>query len=282
MPSRRPGRELHATVPGGAIAAWQAGSGSPVLLLHGGPGLSDYTEPLAAELDDAYTVIRYQQRGLAPSVRSGPFDIEQHVADAIAVLDAAGAGRAYVIGHSWGAHLAMHLAVRHQDRVLGLVAADPLGAIPDGGFSDMEQNLTARIAPELTARARELDERALAGQGTTEDALESLAIVWPGYFSRPREAPPMPPLNLSVDCYARTFESISWHFEHKTLEQQLPSLHVPTVFLLGADSPIPPEHGIASAALIPGARSQVEPDCGHFAWLEHPGSVRRVLDSIYR
>jgi pimeloyl-ACP methyl ester carboxylesterase len=280
MPSRRPGRELQVTVPGGAIAAWQAGSGPPVLLLHGGPGLSDYTEPLAAELDDACTVIRYQQRGLAPSTASGPFGIERHVADAIAVLDAARAGRAYVIGHSWGGHLAMHLAVRHPDRMLGLVAADPLGAVPDDGLADMERNLTARIAPELAARARELDERGMAGHATTKDALESLAIMWPGYFSRPEKAPPMPPLDLSVDCYAGTFESIQWHFEHKTLEQQLPSLRVPTVFVLGADSPIPPEHGIASAALIPGARHQIEPDCGHFAWLEHPGSIRQALDSI--
>jgi pimeloyl-ACP methyl ester carboxylesterase len=53
------------------------------------PGLSDYTAPLAAELADAFGVIRYQQRGLAPSTTPGPFSIGQHVADAIAVLDAA-------------------------------------------------------------------------------------------------------------------------------------------------------------------------------------------------
>jgi pimeloyl-ACP methyl ester carboxylesterase len=100
------------------------------------------------------------------------------VADAVAVLDAAGAGRGWVIGHSWGGHLAMHLAVGHPDRVLGLVIADPLGAVPDGGLRDMEQNLTERIRPERAAGARELDERAIAGQGTTQDALESLAIVW--------------------------------------------------------------------------------------------------------
>ena len=49
----------------------------------------------------------------------------------------------------------------------------------------MDQNLSEGIPPELAARTRELDKRALAGQGTAEDALESLAIVWPGYFSSP-------------------------------------------------------------------------------------------------
>jgi pimeloyl-ACP methyl ester carboxylesterase len=280
MSSGEPERELSAEVPGGSIVAWQAGTGPDVLILHGGPGLTDYTAPLAAEFEDAFRVIRYQQRGLAPSLTSGPFDVERHVADAVAVLDAAGAERAYVVGHSWGGHLAMHLAVQHPDRLLGLVVVDPLGAVPDGGLGDMERNLTARMPPERAARARELDERAMAGHGSAEDALEGLALVWPGYFARPDQAPPMPPLSISVDCYAGTFGSIQWHFEHKTLEGHLPLLRVPTVLVLGADSPIPPEHGIATAALIPGAGYTVEPGCGHFTWVERPGSVRRALASL--
>jgi pimeloyl-ACP methyl ester carboxylesterase len=273
-------REFTASVPGGVITASRSGSGAPALILHGGPGLSDYTASLADELDDAFGVIRYQQRGLAPSTTSGPFDVDRHVADAIAVLGAAGADRAYVIGHSWGGHLAMHLAARHQDRLLGLVAVDPLGAVPDGGASDLGRILGERIAPEQAARAAELDERAMAGEGTVEDALEGLAIVWPGYFSSPLKAPPMPPLGLSLDCYAGAFGSINWHFEQHTLERGLPSVTIPTVFVLGAASPIPPRHGVASAALIPGARYVIEDDCGHFIWLERPGSVRRALQGI--
>jgi len=288
MSSANPGRpgypsevaEFEVSVPGGKITAWRSGLGPPVLILHGGPGLSDYTAPLAAEVDDTFRVIRFQQRGLKPSTASGPFDIDQHVADAIAVLDAADAGQAYVIGHSWGGHLAMHLAARHQDRLLGLVVVDPLGAVPDGGAGDLDRILTQRTPPELAARAQELDQRAMAGQGTAEDALEGLAIVWPGYFSAPGKAPPMPPLSLSVECYAETFASIGWHFEHKTLEHSLPAVTVPSVFVLGAASPIPPTHGVASAALIPGARCQIEDDCGHFIWLERPGAVRHALQGI--
>jgi pimeloyl-ACP methyl ester carboxylesterase len=42
-------RVFTASVPGGVITASQTGSGAPVLLLHGGPGLSDYTAPLTAD-----------------------------------------------------------------------------------------------------------------------------------------------------------------------------------------------------------------------------------------
>ena len=90
----------------------------------------------------------------------------------------------------------------------------------------------------------------------------------------------MPPLGLSLECYAGTFDSIHQHFEHQTLERSLPSLKIPAVFVLGAASPIPPRHGVASAALIPGARHVIEDDCGHFIWLERPGSVRRALQGV--
>ncbi len=42
------------------ISGWKAGEGRVVLVLHGGPGLREYTETLLPELVDAYTVIRYQ------------------------------------------------------------------------------------------------------------------------------------------------------------------------------------------------------------------------------
>ena len=64
------------------------GSGQPALLLHGGPGLSDYMGPLAEELDGLLDTIRYTQRGTPPSVAGPPYSVESHMADALAVLDA--------------------------------------------------------------------------------------------------------------------------------------------------------------------------------------------------
>ncbi len=45
-------------VPGGRLVGWQAGTGVPVLILHGGP-LTDYTAGLA-ELLPGFRTIRYQ------------------------------------------------------------------------------------------------------------------------------------------------------------------------------------------------------------------------------
>ena len=78
------------------------GDGPALLCLHGGPGMSDYLDVLGDETD-GWRRIRYTQRGLAPSTTDGPFTVAQHVADAVAVLDALGLEDVVVLGHSWGA-----------------------------------------------------------------------------------------------------------------------------------------------------------------------------------
>ena len=104
-----PTGSLAVSVPGGELVGVRSGSGRPLLVLHGGPGVNDYSEWFAEELA-GWNTLRYTQRGVAPSVVAGPFTIERHVADAVAVLDQHGVAAATVLGHSWGGYLAMQLA----------------------------------------------------------------------------------------------------------------------------------------------------------------------------
>jgi proline iminopeptidase len=250
------------------------------VVLHGGPGLSDYTESLLPELTDGYTVVRYQQRGLAPSTTEGPFDVERQVADAVAVMDGLGLLEPMVIGHSWGGHLAMHLMAAHPERVAAALVVDPLGAVGDGGEADMGRILGERFSPAAAARAEELQERALRGEGTADDQVEALSLVWPSYFAHPADAPPMPPTEISMPAHSETFTSLRDHLARQTLVRGLPKVAIPVTFLLGAQSPIPNEHGRASASLMPMAETIVLEGCGHYPWLEQPGCVRRELDRL--
>jgi pimeloyl-ACP methyl ester carboxylesterase len=266
------------------LAVWDSGpeDGVAALVLHGGP-MTDYTAPLVALLPPTLRTIRYQQRGLPPSTVEGPFDIETHVADAISVLDSREVGRAWLVGHSWGGHLAFHLAVAHPDRVLGVVAIDPLGAVPDGGWGDLDANIFARLerhSPEGAARAKELDERAMAGGGTDEEADESLRLVWPYYFARPESAPPMPELTVSVPLYAGVVASVHEHFERGTLERGLPSFAGPLAIIHGEEDPLPIEASRATAALVPHAVLEPIADAGHFPWLERPEALREAAERV--
>src|ERR1700748_2924397 len=103
--------------PGGALDGWVAGDGPPVLLLHGGPGLSyEYLDSLADELGEGFRVAAFQQRGLEPSTLAGPFTISQAIDDVVRVLDGLGWAQAVLVGHSWGGHLVLRTAAAPSDR----------------------------------------------------------------------------------------------------------------------------------------------------------------------
>jgi pimeloyl-ACP methyl ester carboxylesterase len=264
---------------GGALSGWVAGAGEPVLILHGGPGMSlTYADDFAAELVGAFRVANFQQRGLAPSVEDGPFTIDQALADIVAVLDHLGWDRAYVVGHSWGGHLAFHATVALPDRLLGVLAIDPLGAVGDGGMAAFEAEMLARTPEPARQRAKELDERGMSGEGTEADAREQLRLVWPAYFADPAKAPPMPPFRLSVPANA-LFAEITALLPD--LERALPDVRVPLGVLVGARSPMPSqEAGIVSAERVPGAWAVSVPDAGHFPWVEAPGCVAAAVSQL--
>jgi len=82
-----------------------------------------------------YRCITYAARGYPPSAVPGDgaaYSQEQAVADAVAVLDGLGVGRAHVVGLSMGGFTALHLTLRHPDRVASAVVAGAgYGAQPD-------------------------------------------------------------------------------------------------------------------------------------------------------
>jgi pimeloyl-ACP methyl ester carboxylesterase len=61
---------------------------------------------------------------MTPSTLEGLLSVQRHVADAISVLDGLDVPEAVILGHSWGGHLALQLAVGAPDRVTGLVLGE--------------------------------------------------------------------------------------------------------------------------------------------------------------
>lgn len=262
---------------------WHKGDGKLLaLVLHGGPGLSDYTAELCEEVlsggNGQLRVARYQQRGAPPSSTEGPITVEQLVADAVAVLDHFEAPSALLIGHSWGGHLALHIAVARPDRVQGLLLLDSLAAVGDGGTGTMSAVIHGRIGERAVAEIASLAER--DDLGDDERGARQLALMWPGYFRDAASASPMPA--ITAHSLAGTVMADATRLlAERVLEEALPSLDVPSLHLIGAHSPIEPAANERTAALMRDAMVEVH-DIGHFAWLEEPGSVaaatRRLLD----
>ena len=264
---------------GPLLAGRRAGTGRPVLLLHGGPGLGfDYLRDLADELAQENDVAWYQQRGQEPSALGGPFSVALDVEDARRVLDALGWRKAFVVGHSWGGHLALHVAEAMPDRLLGVLSVDPLGAVGDGRWQEFDEEMFRRTPEDVRERAREIDELSMAGMAGDELALEGMRLVWPAYFADSEHAPPMPELRISSDRSGQMVPSIL--AELPALEAGLPEIRVPVGFVHGARSPMPLAASTDAAERIPGAWVEVVDGAGHFPWVEAPGVVLAALQRL--
>jgi pimeloyl-ACP methyl ester carboxylesterase len=268
--------EIATSDDGPLIAGRRAGSGPPVLLLHGGPGLGfDYLRDLADELAEENDVAWYQQRGQEPSAAEGPHTVATDVGDARRVLDALGWEKAYVVGHSWGGHLALHVAEAMPERLLGVLAVDPLGSVGDGRWHEFDEEMFRRTPESVRDRAREIDELSMAGKADDELALEGMRLLWPAYFADPESAPPMPELRIAS---ARSAEMVPSIFEElQALEAGLRRISVPVGFVHGSRSPMPLAASTDAAERIPGAWVEVVQGAGHFVWVEAPGAVRASL-----
>lgn len=264
----------------GVLVGHRGGDGRPALLLHGGPGLSDYTDGLAVELHGLFETIRYTQRGTPPSTAGPPYTVEAHMDDALAVLDRAGFEQAWAIGHSWGGHLALHLAVAHPKRLLGIICVDTLGASTDV-LQEFGETLMRDLSPDQRAFAEQVEEEQARGDASSERLLEQLRMLWPYYFADPATAPPMPDIAYGGECSTSTWASISTHFASGTLQNGLRDVRLAALFVHGELDPLPVQTAADAAVLIPGAVLHVLTGRGHFPWLEARGEVREALDRFF-
>jgi proline iminopeptidase len=117
--------ESHLAVPGGNI--WYkvtgTGTGTPVVLIHGGPGFSSYYLKPFAELGNDRQVIRYDQLGGGKSDKTTDttlFTINHFVQELDSLREHLGLANWHVFGHSWGTILALEYYRAHPDRVVSL------------------------------------------------------------------------------------------------------------------------------------------------------------------
>ena len=164
---------------GARIATWtRPGPAEPphVVLLHGGPGLWDYLEPLAGLIGDEATTHRYDQRGCGAS---SPSD-EQSVARSVADLDELrahwGVDRFVPIGHSFGATLALAYAAAYPERVPAVGYVSGVGI---GDWRTPFRNERRRRAEPFAARLAELSvpQRTAMARGVTSLAAPDATLL---------------------------------------------------------------------------------------------------------
>jgi proline iminopeptidase len=261
---------------------WTAtrGHGPAVLLLHGGPGICDYLAALADMLDDVATVHRYEQRGCGRSAAAEPIDIETLVADIEALRTHWGVERWALVGHSWGATLALLCAFAHPERVTKLAYLSGVG-ITEDWIPEYRRNREARLTPAERARAAEIASRQAAGVTDARLDAEAMELLMTSDFAdRSRLGRmPRPPFPFPTDRSVNARLNAEWTglVDSGVLAAKARALRVPTLVAHGAADPRPAWPARQLADLIPGARFVLLPDVGHEPFWERPDELRAEL-----
>lgn len=249
---------------GGVRIAWEeAGSGEPVLLIHGLGYARWGWEPLVPLLAERFGVIAFDNRGIGASdVPPGPYTAGQMAGDARAVLDAAGVERAHVVGTSLGGMVAQELAITSPERVDRLVL---VCTTPGGSSAYPMPEVTTR----LIAQARELAPEA-AVRRFVENALGPKPD--PALVERilaHRISNPQDPAGWQAQAAAGTT------YDGAGRAQRIAA---PTLVVSGtADAVVDHRNSVLLSQMIPGARLELIEGAGHLVFWEHPRTVADLI-----
>jgi pimeloyl-ACP methyl ester carboxylesterase len=249
----------------------ERGSGSPVIVLHGGPGLdhhefADYLDPLA----DTHRLLLIDQRSQGRSDRApeGTWTLERMAQDVIMLALALGLGEYAVLGHSYGAFVALQNAVDYPGIARRTIVS---GGIASSRFLlDVDDELARFGTPELRARVVRAWERE-ATVATQEEFVEVMRDEWPFNFADPED----PRIGDYVVRAAGVYTpEVLRHFATAEyggieVESRLGEVSSPVLVLAGRhDRVCTVAAAEAIAAGIPRAELHVFEASGHMAFVE--------------
>ena len=262
-------------VAGLRYAVGRRGSGDPLLLLHGFTGRGTSWDPHARAFARRFTALVPDLPGHG---RSGiPADpargaVERIADDLTFVLGRLGAAPAHVVGYSFGARVALRLAVVHPGAVRRLVLESP----------------SAGIADPAERAARRAADAALADR-IERDGVEAFVAEWERQpvFASHAALPPVRAAALRAVRLRNRAAGLAASLRGagqgsmEPLDDRVGGIAAPTLLIVGALDPVGRARAEAIARGLPAARLVVLPDAGHTPHLEVPSVFRSlVLDFL--
>ena len=265
----------------------RAGSGPPVVALHGWPGSRrDYRE-VAARLGGEVDLVVPDLRGFGASDRhdAAPeaYAAAGQAASILGLIDELALERPVLVGYDVGSRVAQTVARERPDAVRALVISPPLPGVGDRVLSvDAQREFWYQPFHRLALSTDLIDGR--------RDAVATYLRHFWEHWSGPGWSPPADELDALVDDYARPgafAASIGWYRAGAgtlaaALAERAPEpedrLAVPTTVLWPTEDPLfPVAWSDLIDAFLAHARLRVLDGVGHFVPLEAPEEFAAAL-----
>ena len=260
---------------------------TPLLVLHGGPGFPSYYLKPLAQLTDERPVIFYDQLGAGHSDRptdTALWQISRFVKELQTVRDSLGLGEVYILGHSWGASLAVDYMLTNPEGVKGLILASPVLSV--AAWQHDADSLLATLPDSVTAA---LKKHELAGTTDSEEYHELMIEYYKRYVTR------MDPLPADVDSsimqtgtevYSKMWGPGEFQATGslKSYERtsELSSIKIPVLLTAGRYDQAVPSTVRSFQRLIPGSRLEIFENSSHMAMQEETSRYVKAIRAFLR
>jgi proline-specific peptidase len=276
-------------VTGGRVWTARLGpsEGTPVLLLHGGPGAASYYMiPLAERLAEHRPTIVYDQLGCGRSDQpddTSLWTVDRSVEEVDQVRAALGLERCHLLGQSWGGWLAIEYMTRGTTGIQRLVLASTSASIPEfmAGARGLIEQLPEphrSVLIELGARGAYDDPDYLAAVDVFYHRHLCRMDPWPEALVQSGEQ--MDGNQVYLTMNGPTEFDVIGRLREWDRTADLGRIDVPTLVTCGRYDEITPSCSETIARGIPDARMHVFEHSAHCAHLEEPDDYARIVEAF--
>lgn len=245
------------------------GSGSEVVIvIHGGAGLPhEYFHPMLYNLSRYTTLIFFDRRAdMLSKSGHGMASIEELSDDVDALRKTLGLDKVTLLGHSFGATIALNYALRHPDNVRRLILVSATAAVENP--NEGEQRILKTLSKTEMAAYRSSED----GTGATrpcDRVRKRYAVLYPHYFDK------QIPYDFDRGVYTAYFDALSRkealasYSTAVDMRSQLRDIRVPTLVVSGRhDLVTTPDQSLELATGLPKSRLVMMEHSGHFPFFE--------------
>jgi pimeloyl-ACP methyl ester carboxylesterase len=255
---------MQAELNGFSLHYEDAGTGTPLLLIHGFPLSAAIWREQTAALAGKFRVITPDLRGFGSSgMPDGACTMNMYADDMIALLDHLGLERAAVCGMSMGGYVLLNLLERYPARVAGACFM-----------------VTKAAADDAEGRARRLllaDEVLQSGAAVAATAFSKMLFAPETAANRPELVAEVLQIMMAAQPAGLASGLLAMR-ERTDYSNRMDICTVPALVIGGEeDLAIPPEESRKLAAALPGSLLRMIPGAGHMVMMEQPAAVNRVL-----
>lgn len=285
----------YVTVNGTKLWYESEGSGPPLLLIAGGPGLShSYLHPHFSQLAKSYRVVYFDAYGTGKSdVAHDPhqYSFNRDVENVEGLRNALHLGQINVLGHSYGGFVAQAYALRFPASVQKLVLVDTQwGAEMMATFGEYRRDELHTLFPDAWERVMKAHSQGFHtcskeyedAEGETGDF--GLTLLFYDVTQARKLMETAEPTNHEVNCTILGDDAgfvLAADIAKLDFRPELKNLHMPTLIVAGRyDRILPPRYQEQFHKYAPQAQVMMFEKSGHFPFIEEPEEFIRVVSEF--